>query len=120
VASPVLKERCKLSQVDPLPQPKLNFVQSLKIRLMATILMISLNQKSTDQTESLDGGATTLGGGTPDTGSGPFRLNFIAAYRPRPIRFGCGWGCALPGSAKRRDLLCVLHTNKAIENSLLV
>ena len=42
-----------------------------------------------------------LGGGTPDTGSGPFRLNFIAAYRP--IRFGCGWGCPLPGSAKRRE-----------------
>jgi len=56
--------------------------------------MIFLNQKSTDQTESLGGGATTLwwngnlGDGTPDTGSGPFRLNFIAAYRP--IRFGCG------------------------------
>ena len=65
--------------------------------------MIFLNQKSTDQTESLGGGATTLGGGTPDTGSGPFRLNVIAAYRP--IRFGCGWGCPLPGSAKRRDLL---------------
>jgi len=44
-----------------------------------------------------------LGDGTPDTGSGPFRLNFIAAYRP--IRFGCGWGCPLPRSAKRRDLL---------------
>jgi len=58
--------------------------------------MIFLNQKSTNQT-------VAIGGGTPDTGSGPFRLNFIAAYRP--IRFGCGWGCPLPGSAKRRDLL---------------
>ena len=45
--------------------------------------MISPNQKSTDQTESLGGGATTLGGGTvinlgggtPETGSDPFRLN---------------------------------------------
>ena len=65
--------------------------------------MIFMNQKSTDQTESLGGGATTLGGGTPDTGSGQFRLTFFAAYRP--IRFGCGWGCPLPGSARRRDLL---------------
>jgi len=65
--------------------------------------MIFLKQKSTHQTESLGGGATTIGGGTPETGSRPFRLNFIAAYRP--IRFGCGWGCPLPGSAKRRDLL---------------
>jgi len=44
--------------------------------------------ESTDQTESLGGGAKTLGVGTPDTlGFGPFRLNFIAAYRP--TRFGC-------------------------------
>jgi len=41
--------------------------------------MIFLNRKSTDEIESLNGVATTLGGGTPDTGSVPFRLNFIAA-----------------------------------------
>ena len=64
--------------------------------------MIFLNQKSTDQTESLGGGATTLGGGTPETGSGLFRLNFIATLRIG-LRFGWGWGCPLPGSAKRRD-----------------
>jgi len=66
--------------------------------------MIFLNQKSTDQTDLLGGGTAILVV-KRQTGSGPFRLNFIAAYTP--IRFGCGWGwgCPLPGSAKRRDLL---------------
>jgi len=64
--------------------------------------MIFLNQKSTDQTESLDGGATTLGGGTVDTGSGPFRLNFIAAYRP----IGLVVVGAVPSQAPRRGGIC--------------
>jgi len=49
--------------------------------------MMYLNQKSTDQTESLWWWSDSfrwwsgnLGGGTPDTGSGPFRLNCIVAY----------------------------------------
>jgi len=47
--------------------------------------MIFLNQKSTDQIESLWWSDNfrwwngNLGGGMPETGSGPFRLNFIAA-----------------------------------------
>jgi len=51
--------------------------------------MIHLNQKSTDQTECLGGGATTLGGETAIYQvverqtqvlvRTPFRLNFIAA-----------------------------------------
>ena len=62
--------------------------------------MIFLNRKSTDQTESLGGGATTLSGGTPDTGSGPFRLNFIAAYNLG--LYGLVLVGAVPSQAPRR------------------